>query len=105
MIMYSPSPHIPRICTERVSSLGRERASTPFIPPPHLPYPSKAHQSKNLPLLHLGRHRRIQLGEALAQTGLGGHGLGDTATDAAGLAARESLGGEVVDAGAEAVVD
>lgn len=78
----------------------------PFPSPPS-PYqscrlePTPVH---NLPLLHLGRHGRIQLGEALAQAGLGGHGLGDAAADAARLAAREGLGGEVVDAGAEAVV-
>ena len=58
-----------------------------------------------LPLLHLGRDRRIQLGEALAQARLRRHGLGDAPADAARLAARERLGGEVVDAGVETVVD
>lgn len=53
-------------------------------------------------LLH-GSH--ILLGEALAQALPARHGLEDAAADAAVLAARERLGGEVVDARDEAVVD
>ena len=57
------------------------------------------------PRLHLGGHGGVELGEALAQAGLGGHALGHAPADAARLAARERLGGEVVDARVEAVVD
>ena len=57
------------------------------------------------PRLHLGGHGGVELGEALAQAGLGGHALGHAPADAARLAAREGLGGEVVDARVEAVVD
>jgi len=56
-------------------------------------------------LLQLGGHGLVLLGEPLAQTGLGGHGLHDAAREAAILAARQGLGGEVVDAGVEAVID
>lgn len=58
-----------------------------------------------LVLLHLGSHLGIVLLEALAQALLGEHLLLDAAGDAAGLAGGKGLGGEVVDAGGEAVVD
>lgn len=58
-----------------------------------------------LPLRHLGGHGGVELAEALAQAGLRRHRLGHAPADAARLAAREGLGGEVVDAGVEAVVD
>jgi len=63
------------------------------------------HYDHNLPPLHLGRHGGVELGEALAQARLRRHGLCHAPADAARLAARERLGGEVVDAGGEAVVD
>ncbi|TPX08951.1 uncharacterized protein E0L32_009530 [Thyridium curvatum] len=53
----------------------------------------------------LGGQLGVVLLEPLAQAGGRGHGLLDAAGDAAGLAAGERLGGEVVDAGHEAVVD
>lgn len=56
-------------------------------------------------LLHLGRHLGVVLLEALAEALLGEHLLLDAAGDAAVLARRERLGGEVVDAGVEAVVN
>jgi len=58
-----------------------------------------------LAVLHLGAHGGVELAEALAQAGLGRHGLEHAAADATVLAAREGLGGEVVDARGEAVVD
>lgn len=61
-------------------------------------------RERELPLLHLGAHGGVELGETLTEAGLGRHGLCDAAGDAAALAAREGLGGEVVDAGVEAVV-
>lgn len=56
-------------------------------------------------LLHLGRHLGVVLLEALAEALLGEHLLLDAAGDAAVLARRERLGGEVVDASVEAVVN
>lgn len=56
-------------------------------------------------LLHLRRHRLIQLGKPLAQPRLRRHALEHAPTDAAVLASRERLGGEVIDAGCEAIVD
>ena len=56
-------------------------------------------------VLHLGGHGLVELGEALAEARLGCHRLGNAALDAAALAAREGLGGEVIDARVEAVVD
>lgn len=53
---------------------------------------------------HLGGHGGVELAEAFSQTGLRGHGLEDAPADAAVLAARHGLGGEVVYAGREAVV-
>lgn len=43
--------------------------------------------------------------EAIADALLGGHPLEDAAVDAAVFAGRQRLGGEVVDAGCEAVLD
>ena len=71
--------------------------------------PSRASSPSNLLRgalpLHLGGDLGIVLLEALAQALGHGHGLLDAAGDAAGLAGRQRLGGEVVDAGHEAVVD
>lgn len=58
-----------------------------------------------LVLLHLGSHLGVVLLEALAEALLGEHLLLDAAGDAAGLAGRQGLRGEIVDAGYEAVVD
>lgn len=54
--------------------------------------------------LHLSSHGSVELAETLAQARLGRHGLEHAAADAAGLATGKGLGGEVVDAGGEAVV-
>ena len=54
---------------------------------------------------HLLRQLGIVLLEAVAHALLGGHPLHDAAVDAAALARRDRLGGEVVDAGVEAVLD
>lgn len=59
---------------------------------------------KFLTPLHLSSHGSVELAKALAQARLGRHGLEHAAADAAGLAAGKGLGGEVVDAGGEAVV-
>ncbi len=73
---------------------------------PPLPFPlSTTHHFEYLPLRHLSRHGRVELGEPLAKARLRRHGLGHAPADAARLAARERLGGEVVDAGVEAGVD
>jgi len=54
--------------------------------------------------LHLLRQLCIMLLEALANALLRGHPLEDTAVQAAGFLGGERLGGEVVDAGGEAVL-
>lgn len=56
-------------------------------------------------VLHLGSDLGVVLLEAIAHALLGGHPLLDAAVDAAGLAGGDGLGGEVVDAGHEAVLD
>jgi hypothetical protein len=62
--------------------------------------------SERLPLLLLLlTHLGIMLLESFAEALRQGHVFLDAARDAARLAARERLGGEVVDAGHEAVVD
>lgn len=55
--------------------------------------------------LHLLRNLGIVLLEALADALLRGHPLEDAAVKTAGLLGGEGLGGEVVDAGGEAVLD
>ena len=104
-----PSPHAAAV---RHRQAGRQAKHHPSIsesrfPLPFLPTPSPQGSvvQSSLPLLHLGGNRRVELGEALAQARLRRHGLGHAPADAARLAARERLGGEVVDAGVEAVVD
>lgn len=67
-------------------------------------YTSLPPSGKLLTPLHLSSHSSVELAEALAETRLGGHGLEHAAADAAGLATGKGLGGEVVDAGSEAVV-
>ena len=59
----------------------------------------------NALVLHLLRQLGVVLLEAVADALLGGHPLEDAAVDAAVFAGREGLGGEVVDARGEAVVD
>ena len=54
---------------------------------------------------HLLRDLLVVLLEAVTDALLGGHPLQDTAVDAAVLLGGERLGGEVVDAGDEAVLD
>ena len=71
--------------------------SFPFLPT-HFTY------VQHLLPLHLSSHGSVELAETLAQARLRRHGLEHAAADAAGLAAGKSLGGEVVDAGGEAVV-
>lgn len=56
-------------------------------------------------VLHLSRELGVVLLEAVADSLLGGHPLLDTSVDAAGLTRGDGLGGEVVDAGDEAVLD
>lgn len=56
-------------------------------------------------VLHLLGQLGVVLLEAVADALLGGHPLEDAAVDAAVFARGEGLGGEVVDAGGEAVVD
>ncbi len=56
-------------------------------------------------VLHLLRELGVVLLEAVADALLGGHPLEDAAVDAAVFAGREGLGGEVVDARGEAVID
>lgn len=55
--------------------------------------------------LHLLRNLGIVLLEALADTLLRGHPLEHAAVEASGFLGREGFGGEVVDAGGEAVLD
>lgn len=59
----------------------------------------------NFLVLHLLRQLGVVLLEAVADALLGGHPLEHTAVDATVFAGREGLGGEVVDARGEAVVD
>lgn len=56
-------------------------------------------------VLHLGSDLGVVLLEAVADALLGGHPLLDAAVDAAGLAGGDGFGGEVVDAGNEAVLN
>lgn len=53
----------------------------------------------------LAHHLRLLLLEPLTDALAAGHELGDAARYAAGLTGDEGFGGEVVDAGVEAVVD
>ena len=106
--MYSQPFNIPTIfvCSCWFVSLSRD--SIQFVrslPPLFGPSAKSSPLVQNLPLLHLGARGGVELGEALAQAGLRRHGLGHAPADAARLAAREGLGGEVVDAGVEAAVD
>lgn len=72
---------------------------------PPFPPPSVSSACVGALPLHLSSDLGVVLLEALAQALGHGHGLLDAAADAAGLAGRQRLGGEVVDAGHEAVVD
>lgn len=56
-------------------------------------------------VLHLLRELLVVLLEAVADAGLGGHPLEDTAVEAAAFLRRDGLGGEVVNARVEAVLN